>query len=73
MNVCPVFADYAGENTFEAGCEVIEQAFQLRNQNKEKVIYTHVTCAVRTDNIQAVFNAVKDIIIRRSLGEAGLV
>ena len=36
-------------------------------------VYTHITCATDTGNVAAVFNAVKDIIIRKSLGEAGLV
>jgi hypothetical protein len=71
--VCPVFADYTGENTYEACAEKIESAFQAKNQNADKVIYSHTTCATDTTNIAAVFNAVKDIIIRRSLGEAGLV
>jgi len=42
-------------------------------ENPDKQVYTHVTCATDTDNISAVFNAVKDIIIRKSLNEAGLV
>jgi guanine nucleotide-binding protein G(t) subunit alpha len=36
-------------------------------------IYSHVTCATDTDNVNSVFTAAKDIIIRKSLGEAGLV
>jgi hypothetical protein len=35
--------------------------------------YTHLTCATDTENIAVVFNSVKDIIIRKSLNEAGLV
>jgi len=73
LNVCPVFSDYTGENTYDAGCQLIESAFQSKNRNPEKVIYSHVTCATDTSNVTAVFNAVKDIIIRKSLGEAGLV
>ena len=73
LNVCPVFADYTGENTYEAGCNLIQETFQTKNRNAEKQIYSHVTCATDTTNVTAVFNAVKDIIIRRSLGEAGLV
>jgi hypothetical protein len=73
LKVCPVFAEYAGENTYEAGCELIETTFQSKNRNPEKIIYSHLTCATDTSNVAAVFDAVKDIIIRRSLGEAGLV
>jgi len=73
LTVCPVFADYTGENTYKAGCELIGETFKDKNRNPEKVIYSHVTCATDTSNVAAVFNAVKDIIIRKSLGEAGLV
>jgi len=73
LNVCPLFMDYKGPNTYAAGCEAIDELFKSKNRNAEKVIYTHVTCATDTSNITAVFHAVKDIIIRMSLGEAGLV
>lgn len=74
LNVCPVFQHLGDENwTFDSGCKVIEEMFQSKNRNPEKVIYCHVTCATDTTNVAAVFNAVKDIIIRKSLGEAGLV
>jgi len=51
----------------------MKNQFESRNHNDEKVVYTHVTCATDTDNVAAVFNAVKDIIIRGSLKSAGLV
>jgi GTPase SAR1 family protein len=73
LTVCPVFSEYAGENTYEAGCELIETTFQSKNRNPEKSIYSHITCATDTTNVAAVFNAVKDIVIRKSLGEAGLI
>jgi len=73
LNVCPLFIDYKGPNSYAAGCDAIDDLFKSKNRNAEKVIYTHVTCATDTSNITAVFHAVKDIIIRMSLGEAGLV
>jgi len=73
LNVCPLFIDYKGPNTYAAGCEIIDELFKSKNRNPDKVIYTHITCATDTNNISAVFHAVKDIIIRMSLGEAGLV
>jgi len=71
LTVC--FPDYDGENTYEAGAEFLKNQFEAKNHNDEKVVYTHITCATDTDNIAAVFNAVKDIIIRQSLNEAGLM
>jgi len=73
LTVCPVFANYTGENTYDACVLAIEEAFQMKNASTEKQIYIHTTCATDTENVNAVFNAVKDIIIRKSLGEAGLV
>jgi guanine nucleotide-binding protein G(i) subunit alpha len=67
------FECYDGPNTYQAGCEFLQEQFESRNRNPDKQVYTHITCATDTDNISAVFNAVKDIIIRKSLNEAGLV
>jgi len=71
LNVC--FPEYDGDNSYEHTTGYLIQQFEARNRNQDKTIYTHITCATNTDNISAVFNAVKDIIIRRSLNEAGLV
>jgi len=71
LRVC--FPDYRGEDNYDAGIEFLMETFELKNKNQDKQIYTHVTCATDTDNISRVFNAVKDIIIRKSLNEAGLV
>lgn len=67
------FENFEGPDSYEAGCEFLQEQFETRNRNPDKQVYTHITCATDTDNISAVFNAVKDIIIRKSLGEAGLV
>jgi len=71
LRVC--FESYDGPDTYDAGCEFLQEQFESRNRNPDKQVYTHITCATDTDNISAVFNAVKDIIIRKSLQEAGLV
>jgi len=73
LTVCPAFAQYTGPQTYEAGVEAIQHVYEARNRNKDKVVYCHVTCATDTNNVKAVFHAVKDIIIRRALGDAGLV
>jgi len=77
LTACPVFDPELGFtddiNNYDNGCQVILEAFQSKNRDPEKQIYNHVTCATDTSNIAHVFDAVKDIIIRRSLGEAGLV
>jgi len=71
LRIC--FPEYTGENSYEATTTFLINQFETRNRNPDKQVYTHITCATNTDNVSAVFNAVKDIIIRRSLNEAGLV
>jgi len=67
------FPEYDGKNTYEEASEYLKNLFESKNHNPDKIIYTHITCATDTDNVAAVFNAVKDIIIRQSLGQAGLL
>jgi GTPase SAR1 family protein len=67
------FQDYTGRNEYSDAVAYLQAVFEARNKNKERTIYSHITCATDTDNIQKVFNAAKDIIIRNSLASAGLV
>lgn len=71
LTVC--FPEYDGGPDFDAAQEFLKFQFASKNRNADKQIYMHVTCATDTTNVAAVFNAVKDIIIRKSLNEAGLV
>jgi len=67
------FPDYEGDNSYDSAVNYIIQIFHAKNENPDRTIYTHVTCATDSNNVQAVFNAVKDIIIKRSLQEGGLL
>jgi len=67
------FPAYTGGKSKEAGYQFFRQLFESKNRNPEKEIYTHVTCATDIHNIEHVFNAAKDIIIRRSLKDGGLL
>jgi len=71
LTACPVFAGYNGPQTYDAGVIAMEEVFQQRSGGRK--IYSHITCATDTTNVAAVFLAVKDITIRRALGDAGLV
>lgn len=72
LSVCPSFKDYKGKG-YEEGCEYIQQEFLALNKNTDKEVYPHITCAIDTDVINRVFDNVKEIIIRESLEDAGLV
>eukprot|EP01120_Amphizonella_sp_Union-15-10_P006306 TRINITY_DN2000_c0_g2_i1.p1 TRINITY_DN2000_c0_g2~~TRINITY_DN2000_c0_g2_i1.p1 ORF type:complete len:352 (-),score=55.30 TRINITY_DN2000_c0_g2_i1:77-1132(-) len=66
------FPDYTGGNNFDKATKFIEDKFSALNANSsQKEIYTHVTCATDTENITFVFNAVKNIILRKALEASG--
>jgi len=71
IRVC--FPEYEGKDTYDESAKYMKDVFESKNKTQTKQVYTHVTCATDTDNVAAVFNAVKDIIIRQSLGQAGLL
>lgn len=49
------------------------QKFLAVRRDLEKEIYHHITCATDTKNVEVVFNACKDIILRSNLLEAGFM
>mmetsp|Transcript_590 Transcript_590/g.781 ORF Transcript_590/g.781 Transcript_590/m.781 type:complete len:357 (-) Transcript_590:374-1444(-) len=67
------FPEYDRPDSYDDGIVFLDNEFQSKNRNPDKQIYLHVTCATDTNNIAVVFNAVKDIVIRKCLNEAGLV
>jgi len=71
LSVC--FPDYHGGRDYTSAMSYISQQFLAQNENPKKPIYPHVTCATDTPNITVVFNAVKDIVLRRALDNAGIV
>jgi len=70
--ITTAFPDYTGQQDEDECVKFIEQQFHDKNKNPDKQVYCHVTCATDTKLVAAVFNAVKDIIIRNSLRDAGL-
>lgn len=71
LTIC--FPEYTGSNTYEEAAAYIQMKFENLNRRKDqKEIYTHFTCATDTNNIQFVFDAVTDVIIKNNLKDAGL-
>lgn len=71
LTIC--FPTYTGGNSFDETSDYIEQQFQYLNKSpKTKQIYSHFTCATDTQNIQFVFDAVTDVIIKNNLKDCGL-
>lgn len=62
-----------GPNTYDDASNYIKTQFLDLNMKKGvKEIYSHLTCATDTKNVEIVFNAVTDIIIKENLKDCGL-
>ena len=62
-----------GSNTYEEAAAYIQLQFENLNKKRDtKEIYTHFTCATDTNNVQFVFDAVTDVIIKNNLKDCGL-
>ena len=68
-----VFVFSAGANNYEEAAAYIQLQFENLNKKKDqKEIYSHFTCATDTNNVQFVFDAVTDVIIKNNLKDCGL-
>eukprot|EP00298_Acanthocystis_sp_HF-20_P002083 c12547_g1_i1.p1 GENE.c12547_g1_i1~~c12547_g1_i1.p1 ORF type:complete len:350 (+),score=91.43 c12547_g1_i1:37-1086(+) len=65
------FPDYQGGADFESAADFIQSQFINLSLEEDRQIYVHLTCATDTENIRFVFNAVKDIILSKSLKQSG--
>ncbi|XP_007459499.1 PREDICTED: guanine nucleotide-binding protein G(o) subunit alpha isoform X3 [Lipotes vexillifer] len=70
LTIC--FPEYTGPNTFTEAVAHIQAQYESKNKSTHKEIYTHITCATDTNNIQFVFDAVTDVIIAKNLRGCGL-
>lgn len=62
-----------GANKYDEAAAYIQSKFEDLNKRKDtKEIYTHFTCATDTKNVQFVFDAVTDVIIKNNLKDCGL-
>jgi len=69
LKVC--FPEYTGGRDFDNAFKFIKDKFLECNTNGKRQIYTHLTCATDTENINVVFNAVQDIVLRQVLDTVG--
>ena len=74
LNKCEKFEDYLDdEYDFKKATDYIINEFERLDTTQNKKIFTHLTCATDTNNIERVFGDVQEIIIANSLAEAGLL
>ncbi|KAG5178373.1 GPA1, alpha subunit of a heterotrimeric G protein [Tribonema minus] len=68
------FSDFPGGlGDAEKGIEYFTGLFLAVNTNPARCIYSYVTCATDTDNVNKVFSACKDIILRGNLKDSGFI
>jgi len=72
-NITTAFPDFTGGQNFEEATEYIQEQFVSLNENPEKGVFAHVTCATNTDNIRVVFDAVKSIVLSAALKGSGVL
>uniref|UniRef100_A0A8C5MLG1 Guanine nucleotide-binding protein subunit alpha n=2 Tax=Leptobrachium leishanense TaxID=445787 RepID=A0A8C5MLG1_9ANUR len=73
-DIIAYFPEFSGpKKDAKSAREFILKLYQDQNPDKEKVIYSHFTCATDTENIRFVFAAVKDTILQLNLREFNLV
>jgi len=70
LKVC--FPEYCGADEYAEAANYIQAQFENLNKAEDKEIYTHFTQATDTGNIQFVFDAVTDVIIKNNLKDCGL-
>jgi hypothetical protein len=66
------FPDYEGGLDREKSLEFIKQEYTDMNDDESKQIYTHVTDATNTENVQFVWKATNHILISNNLASSGL-
>jgi GTPase SAR1 family protein len=64
--------DYDGTNSYDEATDYITEVFSKRKANPRD-LYVHLTCATDKTNVQVVFTATKDIVVRQSLRAGGLM
>ncbi|KAI3387573.1 hypothetical protein SNEBB_000268 [Seison nebaliae] len=70
LSVC--FPEFPGPDEFQSASEYIQAQFVAKNKSAQKEVYSHLTCATDTKNVQFVFDAVTDVIITINLRGCGL-
>jgi GTPase SAR1 family protein len=63
------FPKYAGGHDYDAALEFIRERFIELNRDSRRIIYSHFTIAIDTENILVVWKAVRDTVLKNVLEE----
>uniref|UniRef100_A0A158P701 Guanine nucleotide-binding protein alpha-1 subunit n=1 Tax=Angiostrongylus cantonensis TaxID=6313 RepID=A0A158P701_ANGCA len=72
VSIKTAFPEYTGPQTYEDSVKYIKQRFEMLNQNPNKTIFVHETCATDTDHVQKILDSVISMIIQQNLHKSGL-
>lgn len=67
------FPDYKHGCDYDKAVAFIQEKFLAQNENPRKLLYPNVTCATDTKNIQVVFTAVQDIVLRGAIDQTNML
>ena len=75
LTQCEYFKDFQDNDkyNYNLGTQFVISTFESMCKIESKKIFTHLTSAIDTNNIEKVFGDVQEIIIANSLAEAGLI
>lgn len=65
--------DLGAPGYYDAAVKYFLDMFLAANSSEERIVYHHITCATDSQNVQVVFNACKDIILRGNLKDSGFM
>lgn len=72
-NFGTIFKEFHGNpEDFNDTASFIEEKFMEQNEKTQKIIFTHLTCATDTENVQRVFEVCKLVILEANLAGVGL-
>ena len=70
---CSAFKDFdtpfKSIDYYDKGIKYFLKKFKAVNENPDRQIYNHATCATDSQNVAVVFNACKEIILRGSMAD----
>lgn len=65
---------YTGpDHDYDAGCEFVTSEYKERNEDDERTIYTHITNATNTENVEIIWKAVTQLILTNKFKDAGML
>jgi len=70
LKVC--FPEYEGGADFDTAAGYIRDRFLEKSQDKDKLIFHHITCATDTENVRVVFDAVRASVLQNNLKQLQL-